>query len=92
MRFFPALPKSISAIVITAGILALLTPSAFAQDKVVWSAQEQPIVDQLHSLRKLDDTVRARTTKDLALQIRALPAVPNKLKLAGALSGLSYRG
>jgi peroxiredoxin len=92
MRFFPALPKSISAIVIAAGILALLTAPAFAQDKVVWSAQEQPIVDQLHSLRKLDDTVRARTTKDLALQIRALPAVPNKLKLAGALSGLSTEG
>ena len=92
MRFFPALPKSISAIVISTAILALLTASAFAQDKPVWSAQEQPIVDQLHNLRKLDDTVRARTTKDLALQIRALPAVPNKLKLAGALSGLSTEG
>jgi len=43
-------------------------------------------------LRKLDDTVRARTTKDLALQIRALPVVPNKLKLAGALAELSTEG
>ncbi len=66
--------------------LLLLTASALAQDKVVWSDQEKPIVEQLRGLRKLDDTVRVRTTKELALQIRALPIVPNKLKLAGALA------
>ena len=43
-------------------------------------------------MRKLDDTVRVRTTKDLALQIRQLPVVPNKLKLAGALAELSTEG
>ena len=63
-----------------------------AQDKIVWSDQEKPIVEQLHGLRKLDDTVRARTTKDLALQIRQLPLVPNKLDLAEALAGLSTEG
>jgi peroxiredoxin len=63
-----------------------------AQDKVVWSDQEKPIVEQLRGLRKLDDTVRVRTTKDLALQIRQLPVVPNKLRLAGALAGLSTEG
>ena len=31
-------------------------------------------------------TVRAHTTKELALQIRALPVVPNKLRLAGTLA------
>jgi len=63
-----------------------------AQEKNVWSAQEQPIADQIKTLRKLDDTVRARTTKELALQIRRLPVLPNKLKLAGELANLSTEG
>ena len=70
----------------------IFSPSLLAEDKTVWSEQEKPIADQLHGLRKLDDTVRARTTKDLALEIQQLPAVPNKLKLAGALAGLSTEG
>ena len=73
-------------------LILSLTISVSAQQKTVWSAQEQPIVDQIKGLRKLDDTVRARTTKELALQIRQLPAVPNKLKLAGALANLSTEG
>ena len=71
---------------------AFITLNLLAQEKTVWSAQEQPIVDQIKTLRKLDDPVRAHATKELALQIRELPAVPNKLKLAGALSGLSTEG
>jgi peroxiredoxin len=77
------------------GILLLLFSLAgflAAQDKTVWSEQEKPIVEQLHSLRKLDDSVRVGTTKNLALQIRQLPLVPNKLTLAGALAGLSTEG
>jgi thiol-disulfide isomerase/thioredoxin len=66
--------------------------SVCAQEKVVWSDQEKPIVEQIRGLRKLDDSVRARTTKDLALQIRQLPVVPNKLRLAGALANLSTEG
>ena len=69
-----------------------LIPPLFAQDKIVWSAQEKPIVDQIKTLRSLDDTVRARTSKELALQIRALPAVPNKITLAVALANLSTEG
>ena len=73
-------------------VILFLTLSVSAQQKTVWSAQEQPIADQIKGLRKLDDTVRARTTKELALQIRQLPVVPNKLKLAGALANLSTEG
>jgi len=58
----------------------------------VWSDQEKPIVEQIRGLRKLDDSVRVHTTKDLALQIRALPVVPNKLRLAEALANLSTEG
>jgi len=63
-----------------------------AQEKIVWSDQEKLIVEQIRGLRKLDDRVRARMTKELALQIRQLPVVPNKLRLAGALSNLSTEG
>jgi peroxiredoxin len=75
-------------------VLAFIFPSLSlpAQDKVVWSDQEKPIVEQLHGLRKLDDTARASATKNLALQIRQLPVVPNKLRLAGALANLSTEG
>ena len=41
---------------------------------------------------KLPDDVRARTTKELALQIRQLPATPNKLRLAVGLASLSTEG
>lgn len=66
--------------------------AASAQEKIVWSDQEKPIFEQLNGLRQLDDSTRARVTKDLALRIRVLPAVPNKLQLAGALANLSTEG
>jgi len=80
------------ASLLSAGIVILLALSVCAQEKVVWSDREKPIVEQIRGLRKLDDTVRARVTKELALQIRQLPVVPNKLRLAGALSNLSTEG
>jgi len=79
-------------VVLAATVLLGLSLSLTAQDKVVWSDQEKPIVEQLRGLRKLDDMVRAKTTKDLALQIRSLPKVPNKLRLAEALANLSTEG
>jgi len=81
----------VSASLVWLAIL-ILVPSLPAQNQIVWSDQEKPIVEQLHGLRKLDDAVRARSTKELALQIRALPVVPNKLELAGALANLSTEG
>src|SRR5215472_2034193 len=72
-------------------VLALVS-SLPAQEKIVWSDQEKPIVEQIRGLRKLDDTVRAEVTKEMALEIRQLPVVPNKLRLAGALAHLSTEG
>jgi peroxiredoxin len=63
-----------------------------AQNKVAWSAQEKPIADQIHGLRSLPDDVRARTTKELALNIRKLPASDNKLRLAVGLAEFSTEG
>ena len=73
-------------------LLFFLIAEVAAQEKVVWTEQEKPIVDQINGLRKLDDTTRAHTTKDLALQIRSLPAGADKLRLAGTLAELSTEG
>jgi len=78
-----------------AGSLALVAFFAAllsAQNKIVWTDQEKPIAQQIGQLRQLDDATRARATKDLALQIRALPAGPNKLILAGGLASRATEG
>lgn len=74
------------------GLLASPTISLAEEKPIVWSDQEKPILDQIRGLRKLPDDVRARTTKELAVQIRQLPATPNKMKLAGGLANLSTEG
>jgi hypothetical protein len=76
---FRVLPSFVATIFLAAaGCLVLLTPLVVAaQEKIVWSDREKPIVEQIRGLRKLPDDVRARTTKDLAMQIRQLPVSPN---------------
>ena len=91
MRVLPV-SRRIVATILTAGTLILLCVSLPAQEKTVWSDQEKPIVEQLRGLRKLDDSVRAGATRNLALQIRQLPAVPHKLRLAEGLSNLATEG
>jgi peroxiredoxin len=90
-RFVGRLP-SLGYRCLVIGVLVSFTLTIAAQQKTVWSEQEKPIVEQIRGLRKLDDTVRARTTQELALKIRQLPVVPNKLQLAGALANLSTEG
>lgn len=83
-------------VVLVATSVVLLTLGlhvASAQKKeVIWSADEKPLADQIPGLRALADDVRAKTTKDLALKIRKLPATENKLRLAVNLAGLSTEG
>ena len=93
VRHFPGLRRRCSpAIILLTIFLIYFSIPAYAQEKTVWSDQEKPIVEQLRGLRKLDDTERARTTKDLAQRIRQLPVVPNKLKLAAGLASLATEG
>jgi peroxiredoxin len=63
-----------------------------AQTKRTWSADEQPIVDQLRGLRQVSDDARGGVTRQLALDIRRLPMTPNKLSLAKDLANLSTEG
>ena len=86
----PSLRRLLSATLIVP--VFLFTALASAQKKIIWSDKEKPIVDQLETLRNLDDASRVRVTKDLALRIRQLPATPNKLGLAGGLTHLATEG
>jgi peroxiredoxin len=53
---------------------------------------EKPIVEQMRGLRKLSDDVRPGVTKQLALQIRRLPADSHKAGLAESLANLATEG
>ncbi len=65
LHSFPASLGRVSANIFLASALilssfsSLSSLSLLAQEKTVWSDQEKPIVEQIRSLRKLDDTVRA---------------------------------
>jgi len=73
-------------------IIFFSTAGIAQKQEIVWSDREKPIVEQLHNIRNLPDDVRARTTKDLAIQIRQLPSAPNKLRLAVGLAGRATEG
>jgi peroxiredoxin len=71
---------------------AIARPLTAQKQETVWSVQEKPIYQQIRGLRQLPDDVRAQRTKELALQIRQLPATPNKLKLANFLASRATEG
>ena len=87
-------PAQISAHLLAGALVLICGATAlFAQkQEPVLTAQEQPIYNQIKTLRTLPDDVRAKTTKQLALDIRQLPASPNKMRLAVALANLSTEG
>jgi peroxiredoxin len=83
----------VASLVIGVGMLVARPLNLAAQKQTIeWSDQEKPIVAALPGLRGLPDDVRATTTRDLALKIRQLRAVPNKLRLANGLANLSTEG
>jgi peroxiredoxin len=76
-----------------AGLLLSRPASLRAQEqKIIWSDREKPIADRISGLRALPDDVRARATKNLAIEIRQLSVTPNKLRLANSLAMLSTEG
>jgi len=71
-------------------INASLTPVKAQRESL--TKEESAINNQLSHLRSLADDVRARTTKQLALDIRRLNKTPHKVGLAAALANLSTEG
>jgi peroxiredoxin len=82
----------VSVAVLVAILMFSLQFAAAQKQEIVWSADEKPLLDQIRGLRGLADDVRAQTTKELALKIRALPATENKWHLASGLAMLSTEG
>jgi hypothetical protein len=60
--------------------------------KTVWSDSEKPIAEAVRTLGKVPEDQRAQTAKQLALQIRQLPAGLNKVRLANSLAHQSTEG
>jgi peroxiredoxin len=72
--------------------LTSLLAGASPPDKIAWTDQEKSIAQQLRGLRALADDVRARTTKQLAIDIRKLPRIDNKPILASELANFATEG
>lgn len=85
---FPDLPW----LLVFAALLFHPSAAGSQQQEANWSPAEKSIVDVISQLRSLPPDVRARETKQLALQIRQLPAAPNKVRLANGLASLSTEG
>ncbi len=79
------------ALAVTALVLATCDLSA-QKPEIVWSPQEKPIAEQIKTIRQVPDDIRPKTTKELALQIRQLPAGPNKVQLALRLADRATEG
>jgi len=80
-------------VVVAVGLCLIAYGSTLAQNAdPSWTKSETQIRDQISHLRSLPDDVRAKTTKQLALDIRALPKTPRKLSLANGLANLSTEG
>jgi peroxiredoxin len=79
-------------LIATTMLFSSLIPLRAQDQRIVWTGQERPIANQINSLRKLPDNVRAQRTKQLAVEIRRLPASKNKVQLAYDLSNLSTEG
>ena len=79
-------------VVFSLAAIGLFPVERRAQTQRTVPAPETAISDQIRHLRSLPDDVRARTTKQLAIDIRRLPVTPNKLHLANSLANLSTEG
>jgi len=70
----------------------LIAAVLFTAPLLYAQASESAINKQLDKLRSLSPEQRSIATAKLALDIRSLPAGPNKVKLANNLAGLSTEG
>jgi len=66
--------------------------AAQAAPKPVYSAAETAIIGEIRSLRATPDAERGAKTSAIAVEIAALPAGVNKLRLASGLANLSTEG
>ena len=98
---FGSKPFESTVLLVMAGGLLLCAPGiclyfpaevGAQEHQIIWSKQEKPILEDIRNLRNLSAGTRAKTTKQLALKIRELPAGANKQRLATTLARLSTEG
>ena len=82
----------VSILLLSISILLLQVSGICQKKAIVFSEQEKPIIEKLRGLRGLPDDVRSEATMQLALHIRQLPVISNKLLLARDLASLSTEG
>ena len=75
-----------------AAIALLVTAMGAVAQRHPFSPAEQAIEGRLEKLRGVPDSDRGKVTRDIALDIRALPATEDKVLLANALANLSTEG
>jgi thiol-disulfide isomerase/thioredoxin len=79
--------------IVVLGLCLIGCAQAVAQNGApAWTKEETQIREKIRTLRSLADDVRAKTTKQLALDIRALPKTFYKVSLAAGLANLSTEG
>jgi peroxiredoxin len=84
---YPILNRALSiSFLLSAAVLSAQT------NQPSWTAEEKPIADEMHGLRKVPDEQRPEVTKCLALEIRKLPAKNSKVGLAENLANLATEG
>jgi len=91
-RWAAALVSAVLCLGAAVLLFARPVPSHSQEKEPTWSDQEKPIADRIAKLRATPDDQRGGATKTLALEIRRLPATPNKLALADHLAMLSTEG
>jgi peroxiredoxin len=95
MRLKAARTTVVTASLCLGAAALFLSPPASSRpqpQQAALTTQEKPIATQVRSLRELPDDVRARATKNLAIEIRQMPVTQNKLRLANDLANLSTEG
>ncbi len=80
------------SVVLLAAVLLVGSAGWAAQVKPTWSADEQPIADQVRGLRQMADDARGGLTRELAVRIRRLPPTPGKVRLAQGLASMATEG
>jgi peroxiredoxin len=86
---FPVFFLALAPIFLVGALVSPACSLAADDPAIAFTDREKPLFAELSGVYKLPEGMRSDTTKELALQIRQLPATPNKLVLADALATVS---
>jgi peroxiredoxin len=92
-QFLTRRPAAACLAVLVLLSMPAVCPCVHAQNQeIVWTDQEKPILAKIRTIRDVPDEQRGSVTKDLAVQVRQLPAGENKVRLANGLASRATEG